>query len=143
MQPGADDRQRFFRMAVDHFTDFLDGGFTYAGIDAAGVDHRARWRGQGGRFTGRGPLCIARGLAGRGQGAGHRRDMGQGKGAAGRLGGKHAVYQGFGHEQADQQGGQAQDRGLDDLEPVAGVQAQQRLGRRGGVGGVGPGKILV
>ena len=46
-----------------------------------------------------------------------------------RIGREHAVDQRAGHEQADQQRGQAHDRGFDDLEPIGRVQAQQRLGR--------------
>jgi hypothetical protein len=35
MQPGADDRERFFGMRRDHFTDFLDRGFSHLAVDAA------------------------------------------------------------------------------------------------------------
>ena len=45
------------------------------------------------------------------------------------------LISGRGDEQADQQRGDAHDRGFDDLEPVGAVQAQQRLGR-GRAGGV-------
>ncbi len=38
VQPGADDRQRLFRMGGDHFTDFLDGRFPHLTVDAADVD---------------------------------------------------------------------------------------------------------
>ena len=60
-----------------------------------------------------------------------------------RIGREHAVDQGAGDEQADQQRGDAHDRGFDDLEPVGAVQAQQRLGRRGGVAGFDAGEFHV
>ena len=38
MQPGADDRQRFLGMRVDHFTDFFDGRIADLAFDLAEVD---------------------------------------------------------------------------------------------------------
>ncbi len=42
MQPGADDRERFFGMRRNHFTDFLDRGSAHLAVDAADVDAGAR-----------------------------------------------------------------------------------------------------
>jgi hypothetical protein len=39
MEPGAQDRQRFFGMRVDDFADLLDRGFAHLAFDAADVDH--------------------------------------------------------------------------------------------------------
>ena len=63
MQPGADDRQRFVRMRIDHFTDFLDGGIVNLAFDLAEIEARLRRQdaqGRGRGVLGHGALCLDR-----------------------------------------------------------------------------------
>ncbi len=117
MQPGADDRQRFFGMRLDHFADFLMEDLRTCPSMRRDIDHALRGRRQvlwlGAPSE---PARLAR-RARQVPATGDVLAM-PGRRAWPLTGREHAGDQRTRHEQADQQRGDEHDRGFDDLEPV-------------------------